>query len=211
MDFVNGLPLMPSKKDSVWVIVDWLTKSAHFIPVHMDYWLQKLAKLYVSGIVRLHGVPVSIISNRYSRFTSRFWKKVTQGIGCCTPSCWTELGEQRILGPQLVSDTRIRQKSYTYLKRKEIEFSVEDLVFLKVSPWKKVLSSDPTHIVSTEEIEIRPNLTFEEEPVQILDSNVEVLRRKFVPLVKVVWRNHNSKEATLEPGEAMRQQYPHLF
>ena len=63
MDFVNGLPLTPSKKDSVWVIVDRLTKSAHFIPVRTDYSLQKLARLYVAEIVRLHGVPVSIISD----------------------------------------------------------------------------------------------------------------------------------------------------
>ncbi|XP_017604133.1 uncharacterized protein LOC108450877 [Gossypium arboreum] len=55
-DFVSVLPLTPIKKDSVWVIVDWLTKSAHFIPVHIDYSLQKLAKLYVSGTVRLNGM-----------------------------------------------------------------------------------------------------------------------------------------------------------
>ena len=70
MDFVSGLPLTPSKKDSIWVIVDRLTKSAHFIRICTDYSLQKLAKLYVAEIVRLHGVPVSIISNRDPRFTS---------------------------------------------------------------------------------------------------------------------------------------------
>ncbi|KAA3472322.1 DNA/RNA polymerases superfamily protein [Gossypium australe] len=72
MDFVSGLPLTSTKKDSVWVIVDRLTKSAHFIPVHTDYSLQKLAKLYVAEIVRLHRVPVSIISDRDARFTSQF-------------------------------------------------------------------------------------------------------------------------------------------
>ncbi|KAG8485712.1 hypothetical protein CXB51_019030 [Gossypium anomalum] len=72
MDFVSGLHLTPSKKDSVWVIVDRLTESTHFIPVRTDYSLQKLAKLYVTEIVRLHGVPVSIISDRDPRFTSRF-------------------------------------------------------------------------------------------------------------------------------------------
>ncbi|KAG8503329.1 hypothetical protein CXB51_001292 [Gossypium anomalum] len=76
MDFVSGLPLTPSKKDSIWVIVDRLTKSAHFLPVRTDFSLQKLAKLYVAKIVQLHGVPVSIISNRDPRFTLRFWKKL---------------------------------------------------------------------------------------------------------------------------------------
>ncbi|XP_017635511.1 uncharacterized protein LOC108477475 [Gossypium arboreum] len=71
--------------------------------------------------------------------------------------------------------------------------------------------SDPIHVVSTEEIEVRLNLTFEEEPIQILDCDVKVLRRKSIPLVKVLWRNHNSEEATWEPEDTMRQQYPHLF
>ena len=81
IDFVSGLPLTPSKKDSVWVIVDRLTKSTHFIPVRTDYSLQKLAKLYVVEIVRLHGMPVSIISDRDPRFTSRFWQKLYEVLG----------------------------------------------------------------------------------------------------------------------------------
>ena len=81
MDFVSGLPLTPSKKDSVWVIVDRLTKSAHFIPVRTDFSLQKLAKLYVAKIVRLHGVPVSIISDRDPIFTSRVWQRLHEALG----------------------------------------------------------------------------------------------------------------------------------
>ncbi|KAA3473145.1 Retrovirus-related Pol polyprotein from transposon 17.6 [Gossypium australe] len=71
--------------------------------------------------------------------------------------------------------------------------------------------SDPSHVVPVEEIEVRLNLNFEEEPVQILDRDVKVLRRKSVPLVKVLWCNHGSEEATWEPEEAIRQQYPHLL
>ena len=52
MDFVSGLPLTPSKKDAIWVVVDKLTKSAHFVPVRIDYSLDKLAELYISQIVR---------------------------------------------------------------------------------------------------------------------------------------------------------------
>ena len=55
-------------------------------------------------------------------------------------------------------------------------------------------------------VEVRSNLTFEEEPVQILDRDVKVLRKKSIPLVKVLWRNHGSEEATWEPEEAIRQQ-----
>ncbi|KAK8538929.1 hypothetical protein V6N12_034633 [Hibiscus sabdariffa] len=81
MDFVTGLPLTPSKKDSVWVIVDRLTKSAHFIPVRTNYPVDKLVKLYISEIVRLHGVPLSIISDRDPKLTSRFWQALQDALG----------------------------------------------------------------------------------------------------------------------------------
>ncbi|KAG8474723.1 hypothetical protein CXB51_031299 [Gossypium anomalum] len=220
MDFVSGLPLTPTKKDSVWVVVDsW-----------EDY------------------LPLAEFAYNNS---------------------------YQVLGPELVADTKDKvriirdrlkeasdgQKSYADLKRKEIEYSVGDMVFLKISPWKKILRfgkkgklslrfirpylvlkrvgpvayqlelppeldrihdafhvsilrryrSDPTHVVPVVEIEVQPDLTFEEEPMQILDRDVKVLRRKSVPLVKVPWRNHGREEAAWEPEEVMHQQYPHLF
>ncbi|KAK5802526.1 hypothetical protein PVK06_030126 [Gossypium arboreum] len=223
MDFVSGLPLSASKKDAVWVVVDRLTKSAHFVPVRTDFSMEKLAELYVSQIVRLHGVPISIVSDRDPRFTSRFWKKLQEALGtklhfstafhpqtdgqseriiqiledmlrCCvlefsgswerylpliefaynnsfqssikmapyealygrkcrTPLFWTELGESKIFRVDLIRDAEQkvkvireslkiasdRQKSYADLKRKDIEYQVGDKVFLKVSPWKKIL------------------------------------------------------------------------
>ena len=81
MDFVVGLPLTGRKHDSVWVVVDRLTKSAHFLPVRTDYSLDKLAELYIKEIVRLHGIPVSIISDRDPRFTSRFWRNLQETLG----------------------------------------------------------------------------------------------------------------------------------
>ncbi|KAG8490563.1 hypothetical protein CXB51_013737 [Gossypium anomalum] len=81
MDFVSGLPLTPTKKDSVLVVVDRLTKSAHFNSVRIDFSLQKLAKLYIFEIVRLHGVTISVISDRDPRFTSRFWQKLHEALG----------------------------------------------------------------------------------------------------------------------------------
>ena len=81
MDFVSGFPLTQQKHDSVWVIVDWLPKSAHFIPVRIDYSMDQLAELYVDEIVRLHGVPLSIMFDRDMRFTSRFWKELQSALG----------------------------------------------------------------------------------------------------------------------------------
>ena len=81
MNFVTGLPSTRSGYDSSWVIVDRLTKSAHFIPVKKTYNVQKLAELYISEIVRLHGVPESIVSDRGSSFTSMFWRELQTALG----------------------------------------------------------------------------------------------------------------------------------
>ena len=81
MDFVSGFPLTQKKHDSVWVIVDNLTKSAHFLPIQLDYSMDRLTDMYVSEIVQLHGIPLSIVSNRNPRFTSRFWKELQSALG----------------------------------------------------------------------------------------------------------------------------------
>ena len=81
MDFVSGFPLTQKKHDAIWVIVDRLTKSAHFLPIRLDYSMDRLADLYVNEIVRLHGIPVAIVSDRDPRFTSRFWKELQSSFG----------------------------------------------------------------------------------------------------------------------------------
>ena len=81
MDFVFAFPLTQKKHDSVWVIVDKLTKSAHFLPTRLNYSMDQLAKLYVSEIVWLHGIPLSIVFDRDPRFTSRFWKELQSALG----------------------------------------------------------------------------------------------------------------------------------
>ena len=223
MDFVSGYPLTQRKHDAVWVIMDRLTKSAHFLPIRLDYSMDRLTELYVSEIVRLHGIPLSIVFDRDPRFTSRFWKELQSAFGtrlnfsiafhsqtdgqferviqvledmlrgcvldfprswdryiplmefaynnsyqssigmapyealygrrCRTPMCWTELNEHKIIGPDLVKyieekvqiiqqklkATSDRQMSYANLKRKDIEYEVGEKIFLKVSPWKKIL------------------------------------------------------------------------
>ncbi len=81
MDFVSGLPRTSRKHDEVWVVVDRLTKSTHFLPIRMTQSLENLAQLYIRRIVRLHGVPVSIVSDRDPRFTARFWKILQDALG----------------------------------------------------------------------------------------------------------------------------------
>ena len=81
MDFVTRLPTTFHKNNVVWVIVDRLTKSAHFIPIRMDFSLAKLTKMYIKEIVRLHGVPSSIVYDKDPRFTSRFRISLQKALG----------------------------------------------------------------------------------------------------------------------------------
>ncbi|GJZ14451.1 putative reverse transcriptase domain-containing protein [Tanacetum coccineum] len=81
MDFVTKLPRTSSGHDTIWVIVDRLTKSAHFLPMREDYKMDRLARLYLNEIVARHGVLISIISDHDSRFTSRFWQSMQEALG----------------------------------------------------------------------------------------------------------------------------------
>ncbi|GKB52188.1 putative reverse transcriptase domain-containing protein [Tanacetum coccineum] len=81
MDFVTKLPRTSSGHDTIWVIMDRLTKSAYFLPMRKDYKMDRLARLYLNEIVARHGVPISIISDRDSRFTSRFWQSMQEALG----------------------------------------------------------------------------------------------------------------------------------
>ncbi|GJT83988.1 putative reverse transcriptase domain-containing protein [Tanacetum coccineum] len=193
MDFIKKLTRVKSGHDTIWVVVDRLTKSAHFLAIHEDYSMEKLAILYIDEIVTRHEVPVSIILDRDGRFTSRFWQTLHNALGtrldmstayhpqtdgksertiytledmlrACvidfggswdvhlpSPVLWAEIGESRLIGPELVQETtdkvvlikeklkaaRDRQKSYANNRRKPLEFEVEDQVLLKV--WKGVI------------------------------------------------------------------------
>ncbi|XP_050944050.1 uncharacterized protein LOC127150387, partial [Cucumis melo] len=344
MDFITGLPRTLRGFTVIWVVVDRLTKSAHFVPGKSTYTASKWAQLYMSEIVRLHGVPVSIVSDRDARFTSKFWKGLQTAMGtrldfstafhpqtdgqterlnqvledmlracalefpgswdshlhlmefaynnsyqatigmapfealygrCCrSPVCWGEVGEQRLMGPELVQSTneaiqkirsrmhtaQSRQKSYADVRRKDLEFEIGDKVFLKVAPMKGVLRferrgklsprfvgpfeilerigpvayrlalppslstvhdvfhvsmlrkyvPDPSHVVDYEPLEIDENLSYVEQPVEVLAREVKTLRNKQIPLVKVLWRNHRVEEATWEREDDMRSRYPEL-
>ncbi|GJT62249.1 putative reverse transcriptase domain-containing protein [Tanacetum coccineum] len=124
MDFVTKLPRTSSGHDTIWVIVDRLTKSAHFLPMREDYKMDRLARLYLSEIIARHGVPISIISDHDSRFTSRFWQSMQEALGtryhssvrcapfealygrkCRSPIMWAEVGEGHLIGPELVQET----------------------------------------------------------------------------------------------------------
>ncbi|GJU62087.1 putative reverse transcriptase domain-containing protein [Tanacetum coccineum] len=223
IDFVSGLSRTPSGYDIIWVIVDRLTKSAHFLPMKKTDSMEKLTLQYLKEIVCRHGVPVSIILDRDSRFASGFWRSLQKALGtdvnmsiayhpktdgqserkiqtledmlracvidfgkswdrhlplvefsynnsyhasikaapfealygrkCRSPICWSKVGDSQLTRPELIRETmekfvqiknrlltaHSRQKSYTDVRRKPMEFSVGDMVMIKVSPWKGVI------------------------------------------------------------------------
>jgi transposase InsO family protein len=98
-----GLPKTQKGHDSIWVIVDRLTKVTHFLPVRTTYGGEKLAKLYIENIVKLHGVPSRIVSDRGTQFTSRFWKSLHKAMG-------TKLNFSSAYHPQIDGQTeRVNQ------------------------------------------------------------------------------------------------------
>ncbi|KAG8482854.1 hypothetical protein CXB51_024015 [Gossypium anomalum] len=264
MDFVTGLPLTPKRKNAIWVVVDRLTKSAYFIPVRTDDSLDKdprFTSRFWKKLQEALGTKLNF-STAFHPQTDGQSERVIQsriqmapyealyGRKCRTPLYWTELSEKRIHGVDLIKETEEkvkvirdclkaasdRQKSYSDLKRKEIEFKVGDKVFLKIiervgpvayrlalpTELEKIHNvfhvsmlrryrSDPSHVIPLTEIEIRPDMTYEEEPIKILAREIKQLRNKNIALVKVLWHRHGMEEATWEPEEAMRKQYPNLF
>ncbi|WVZ63181.1 hypothetical protein U9M48_012835, partial [Paspalum notatum var. saurae] len=117
MDFITGLPKTHDGYDSIWVIVDRLTKSAHFLPIRTRYSVEKYAELYLTRIVCLHGVPTTIVSDRGSQFTSRFWKALHEAMG-------TNLHHSTAYHPQTGGQTeRVNQILEDMLRACAIEYS----------------------------------------------------------------------------------------
>jgi hypothetical protein len=83
MDFIGGLPLTARKFDLIWVIVDQLNKSSHFIPINTTYKVQKYAEICIARVLCLHGVLRTINSDRRSQFVARFWEQLHASLGTC--------------------------------------------------------------------------------------------------------------------------------
>ncbi|GJU51315.1 putative reverse transcriptase domain-containing protein [Tanacetum coccineum] len=130
MDFIIKLSRSSSGHDTIWVIVNRLTKSAYFLAIRENYKMERLSRLYIDKIVERHGVHVSIISDRDRRFTSRFWKTLHKALGTLLDmsttyhprtdgqsertiqtledmlrACVIDFGESRLIGPELVQET----------------------------------------------------------------------------------------------------------
>ncbi|GJS70449.1 putative reverse transcriptase domain-containing protein [Tanacetum coccineum] len=345
MDFVTKLPKTSNRHDTIWVIVDRLTKSAHFIPTRETDSMETLTRLYIKEIVSRHGVPISIISDHDSHFTSRFWQSMQSALGtqldmsmayhpktdgqsertiqtledmlrarvidfgkgwerhlplvefsynnsyhasikaapfealygqkCRSPIRWAEVGDVQLKGPEIIHETtekivqirqrlqaaRYRQRSYANVRRKPLEFQVGDRVMLEVSPQKGVIRfgkrgklnpwyirpfkildrvgpvayklelpeelsnvhntfyvsnlkkclSDESLVIPMKELQLDDKLNFVEEPVEIMDREVNQLKQSRISLIKVRWNSKRGPEFMWEREDQIHAKYPHLF
>ncbi|GJS88251.1 putative reverse transcriptase domain-containing protein [Tanacetum coccineum] len=164
MDFVTKFLKTSSDQDTIWVIVDRLTKSAHFLRMKETDSMEKLMRQYLKEVVSRHGVPVSIISDRDSKFTSHFWQSLNKALGwdrhlhlvefsynnsyhtSIKAAPFEALYGRKCRSPNCwaeikkrIQAARDRQKSYADRRRKPLKFQAGDKVMLKVSPWKEVI------------------------------------------------------------------------
>ena len=120
-------------------------------------------------------------------------------------------GKKGKLSPRFISPYEVIEKVGPLVYKLELPQELEKIHSVFHVSMLRRYRSDPSHVVSSETIELRPDLTYEEELVKILAREVKELPNKKIPLVKVLWRNHKTEEATWESEETMRQQYPQLF
>ncbi|WMV46374.1 hypothetical protein MTR67_039759 [Solanum verrucosum] len=156
MDFVVGLPRTRRQHDSIWVIIDRMTKSAHFIPVKVSLSTEDYAKLYIREIVRLRGVSLSIISDRGPYLLHTFGSHSKKNLAvrrCRSPISWFEVDKIALIGPESVYEAiekvqlirerlktaQSREMSNADVRRRELEFEIGDWVYLKISPMKGLM------------------------------------------------------------------------
>ncbi|GJR69700.1 putative reverse transcriptase domain-containing protein [Tanacetum coccineum] len=193
MDFVTKLPKTSTGHDAIWVIVDRLTKSAHFIPI-------RATDIYHASI-------------KAAPFEALYGRK------CRSPVCWAEVGDSQLTGPEIIQETtekiiqirqhlqaaRDRQRSYANIRRKPLEFQVGDRVMLKVSPLayklelpeelsnihntfhisnlKKCLS-DESLVIPIKELQLDDKLNFVEEPIEVMDREIKQLKQSRIPICR---------------------------
>ncbi|GJT06646.1 putative nucleotidyltransferase, ribonuclease H [Tanacetum coccineum] len=221
MDFITKLPRTPSGYDSIWVIVDRLTKSAHFIPMNEKYKMEKLTRLYLKEIVCRHGVPVSIISDRDPRFASRFWRSLQKSLGTnldMSTAYHPETDGQsertiQTFGNFVLRACVFNKSRFQHMNGNNLDggpFFFKEYIIHSMFELEEVLS-DEDLIIPLDEIRIDEKLYFIEEPIKIMDREVKQLKQSQIPIVKVRWNSSRGPEYTWEREDQMWKKYPHLF
>ncbi|GJQ98301.1 putative reverse transcriptase domain-containing protein [Tanacetum coccineum] len=168
------------------------------------------------------------------------------GRKCRSIVCWSEVGDSQRTGPEIIHETmknsvqirnrlqaaRDRQKSYTDVRRKPLEFNVGNKILARIGPvayrlelpWElngiyntfhvlnmKICLSDENLVILLDEIQLDNKLHFIEEPIKIMDREVKQLKQSRISIVKVCWNSRRGLEFTWEREDKFRSKYPHLF
>nr|GEW82110.1 hypothetical protein [Tanacetum cinerariifolium] len=210
MYFMTKLPRTSGGHDMIWVIVDRLTKSSHFLPMREDYKMDRLARLYLNEIVQRHDVSISIISDRDSRFTSRgswdvhlplvkfsYNNSYHSSVRC---ALFEALYGRKCHSEIILKAVRDHQKSYADKMMKPLEFSMGDYVLLKVSSWKGPVAHrldlleelhgihDTFHVSNLKKCLADPTLQVPLDEIRVdaklnfIEEPMEILEREFKKL-----------------------------
>ncbi|GJR81508.1 putative reverse transcriptase domain-containing protein [Tanacetum coccineum] len=236
MDFVTKLPKTSQGYDTIWVIVDRLTKSAIFTPMRETDPMDKLARIYLKEVVTRHGIPVSIICDRDPRFASNFWRSLQNALGTnldmstayhpqtdgqsertiqtledMLRACVIDFGKGWVNHLPYVGPFKVLEKVGEVAYKLELpeELSRVHNTF-HVSNLKKCYADEPL-AVPLDGLHFDDKLQFVEEPVEIMDREVKWLKQSRIPLVKVRWNSKRGPEFTWEREDQFRKKYPHLF
>ncbi|GJV68910.1 putative reverse transcriptase domain-containing protein [Tanacetum coccineum] len=205
MDFVTKLPKTANDYDTIWVIVDRLTKSAHFLPMRENDPMEKFTSLLWQALHKALGTRLDL-STAYHPKTEGQSERTIQtmedmlrafvlhealyGRKFRPPVCWVEVGDAQLTGPAIIHET------------------TEKIVMLKVLPWKGVVHfgkrgklnpryvgpfkkclSDESLVILLEELRVDDKLHFVEEPVEVMDREIKQLKRSRIPIIKVRWNS----------------------
>nr|GEV41521.1 putative reverse transcriptase domain-containing protein [Tanacetum cinerariifolium] len=216
------LPKSSQGYDTIWVIVDRLTNYAIFVPMRETNPMEKLATMYLKEVVVRHGIPISIICDHDPRFASNFWKSLQKALGTSLDMSTThhpETNGQSERTIQTIEDMLracaidVGKGWVNNLSLVEFSYTNSYHASIKAAPFEALyeVPCRRTLAVPLDGLHFDDKLHFVEEPIEIIDQEVKLLKRSHIPLVMVQWNSWRGPEFTWECEDQFRKKYPHLF
>nr|GFC62921.1 reverse transcriptase domain-containing protein [Tanacetum cinerariifolium] len=219
MDFVTKLPKSSQRYDTIWVIVDRLTKSAIFTPIRETDHMDKLARIYLKEVVTRHEIPISIISDRDPRFAYNFWRSLQNALGTrldMSTAYHPETDSQSERTIQTLEDMfcacaiDFGKGWVNHLPLVEFSYNNSYHATIKAAPFEKCHADEPLAVL-LDGLHFDDKLHFVEEPVEIMDREVKWLKQSRISLVKVRWNSKRGPKFTWDREDQFRKKYTHLF